>query len=94
MSELKTKRWKQRFENLVNAYEFLHKASQKEELSDLEASGLIKAYEMTFELCCKTLKDYLEAKGSDVKFPRDVLKEAFQAQLIEDGHSWVEMLDK
>ncbi|MBP1970666.1 nucleotidyltransferase substrate binding protein (TIGR01987 family) [Virgibacillus natechei] len=49
---------------------------------------------MTFELACKVLKDYLEAKGYVIKSPRETLKQAFQNGLIEDGHAWIDALSK
>ena len=47
---------------------------------------------MTFELAWKVLKDYLEAEGYIVKSPRETIKQAFQIQLINDGHIWMEAL--
>jgi len=32
--------------------------------------------------------------GTNVVFARDALKEAFAAQIIQDGHLWLEMLEK
>ena len=40
----------------------------------------------------KFLKTYLESKEVIVKFPKDVIKEAFQAELIGNGELWLEML--
>ena len=36
----------------------------------------------------------MKERGDTAKFPRDVLKNAFQAGLIEDGHRWIDMLEK
>ena len=47
---------------------------------------------MTFELAWKVLKDYLEADGYSVKSPRETIKQAFQNELINDGHIWLEAL--
>ncbi len=85
-------RWKQRFDNLEKAFSNLEKALSKRSLSDLERAGLIKIYELTFELAWKTLKDYLEDQAVPVKYPRDTIKEAFKHELIEDGELWLEML--
>jgi nucleotidyltransferase substrate binding protein (TIGR01987 family) len=49
---------------------------------------------MSFELAWKTLKDYLEAQGYDIKTPRETLQQAFQLQIIADGHAWIEALEK
>jgi nucleotidyltransferase substrate binding protein (TIGR01987 family) len=87
-------RWKQRFQNFESAFLFLHESSEQESYSALEVSGLVQAFEFTFELGWKTLKDYLEANGVDVKYPRETIKEAFASGLITDGHTWIEMLDK
>jgi nucleotidyltransferase substrate binding protein (TIGR01987 family) len=51
-------------------------------------------FEYTFELGWKTIKDYLEQEGFDVKTPRSAIQTAFQAQLITDGHTWIDMLEK
>jgi len=55
---------------------------------------LIQRFEYTFELAWKTLKDYLEANEVITKFPRDVIKAAFQYELIKDGEVWMDMLEK
>lgn len=87
-------RWKQRFGNFSKAFNQLDEAIKAyANLSDLEKEGLVQRFEYTFELAWKTLKDYLESKGVVVSFPRDVLKEAFAAQVIQDGEIWIEMLN-
>lgn len=49
---------------------------------------------MSFELAWKTLKDYLEEQGfSDIKSPKSTIKKAFEIDLIEDGHAWLEALE-
>lgn len=86
-------RWKQRFQNFERAYLFLKKAIELPSLDDLQAAGLIQSFEFTFELAWKTLKDYLEEMGIPLRFPREVLKHAFQTNLIENGELWLEMLE-
>ena len=90
----KTIRWKQRFENFQKAYLFFESACKKNSYSELERGGVIKSFEFTFELSWKTLKDYLESQGIEEKFPRTIIKTAFQNDIIKDGHTWMEMLDK
>jgi nucleotidyltransferase substrate binding protein (TIGR01987 family) len=87
-------RWKQRFYNFEKAYLFLKKATELPALDELQAAGLIQSFEFTFELSWKTLKDYLEEMGISLKFPREVIKQAFQSDLIENGELWLEMLEK
>ena len=55
--------------------------------------GLVKSFQLTFELSWKALKDYLEEMGMPLKFPREVLKTAFQSDIIEDSTLWIEMLE-
>ncbi len=93
MSDLKTVRWKQRFENLTKAFENLSEGMKLTAPSDLEVQGIIKAFEFSFELSWLTMKDYLESKGIVLKFPRDVIKEAFHSAIIENGAVWMQMMD-
>lgn len=92
--EMKDIRWQQRFQNFERAMMQLKNAKEKKDLSDLEKAGLIQIYEFTFELAWKTLKDFLEEKKVDVKFPRDTIKEAFAFELIQNGDVWMDMLEK
>ncbi len=90
-------RWHQRFENLQRALKQLqaaiaaHGARPNDELIVI---ALIKAYEFSFELSWKTLKDLLAWNGLDVKLPREVLKQAFATGLLENGQLWIDMLEQ
>lgn len=88
-------RWEQRFVNFEKAFIQLKDAVNRyESLDDLSKEGLIKRFEYTFELAWKTLKDYLEANGVISRFPREVLKNSFQAELLNNGEIWIDMLEK
>jgi nucleotidyltransferase substrate binding protein (TIGR01987 family) len=87
-------RWKQRFANFKKATGQLTEFIQKAKLNKFEVQGLIQCFEYTFELAWKTMKDYLEQEGFNVKSPRATIKTAFQTDLIEDGHAWVDALEK
>ncbi len=87
-------RWKQRFQNLERAFLFLQKATNLGTYDDLQGAGLVQSFEFTFELAWKTLKDYLEMQGISASFPREVIKQSFATNLIDDGHLWIKMLDK
>ena len=92
MENLKEIRWKQRFENFDKSYKLLKKYSNQEITTELERAGIIQFFEMTFELACKVLKDYLESEGYMVKSPRETVKQAFQIGLIDNGHIWIDAL--
>jgi nucleotidyltransferase substrate binding protein (TIGR01987 family) len=91
-------RWKQRFQNFRRAFALLQEAMEEgpDRLSDLEKEGVIQRFEFSFELAWKCMKDFLEAGGLTLSpvTPKQVLKEAFAAKIIEDGHVWIEMLDQ
>ena len=86
-------RWKKRFGHYKKAFALLEQAMTIEAPSDAERAGLIQFFEMSFELAWMLLKDYLEEEGfSNVVSPRETVKQAFQAGLIQDGHTWIEAL--
>lgn len=87
-------RWKQRYANFSKAVSQLTEFVEKDELNKFEVQGLIQCFEYTFELAWKTMKDYLEEQGYDVKSPRQAIQTAFQAELVEKGHIWVDALNK
>ncbi len=78
-------RWKQRFQNFEKAILYLQESVARTGLSALEKAGIIQVYGFTFELAWKTVKDYLEEKDVEVKFPRDTIKEGFKYELLENG---------
>jgi len=87
-------RWIQRFSNYKKAAAQLTEFIEKGELNKFEVQGLIQCFEYTFELAWKTMKDYLEKEGFEVKTPRGTIQTAFQIQLIADGHVWIDALNK
>ncbi len=89
-------RWKQRFKHFEQAYAQLEKAvklSKKRPLSELEEQGIIQAFEYTHELAWNVLKDFLEEQGvRDLYGSKDSSREAFKRGLIENGDSWMDMV--
>ena len=94
MDNLKNIRWQQRYSNLLKAFRQLEKGSQINSPNEIEIQGIIQSFEFTFELCWKTLKDYLESQGVTASFPREVIKQAFHYELLDNGEIWLEMLSK
>ncbi|MFA1822338.1 nucleotidyltransferase substrate binding protein [Virgibacillus oceani] len=94
MDEMKDVRWKQRFENFERSFKLLEKYSIEPISTELERAGIIQFFETSFELAWKVLKDYLEAEGYVAKSPRESIKQAFQSEIIEDGHLWMDALSK
>lgn len=87
--------WEQRFSNYKKALAQLEEFIDRNELSKLEEQGLIKAFEYTYELAWKVIKDYYEYQGAtDIQGSRDAFRLAFQRGLIEDGATWMDMIDR
>lgn len=54
---------------------------------------MIQGFEYTHELAWQTLKDFLEARGvRDLYGSRDSTRAAFKASLIDNGQTWMEMI--
>lgn len=89
-------RWKQRFQNFQKALRPLEKAiSFLKDAPDNEIYQMatIQAFEFCFELAWKTLKDFLTYEGLSVEnLPRNVIKDAFNVDLIQNGQLWIAML--
>jgi nucleotidyltransferase substrate binding protein (TIGR01987 family) len=89
-------RWIQRANHFDKAFSQLKEAvelAERRQLSRLEAQGLIQGFEYTHELAWKTLKDFLEARGvRELYGSRDSTRAAFRASLIENGDTWMDMI--
>ncbi len=89
-------RWKHHFDNFSQAYLLLREAFARgvAPLSQLEKEGAIQRFEMTFELAWKTMSDYLQESGLELRpvTPRNVIKEAFAARILEDAQEWIDMM--
>ena len=89
-------RWRQRFDNFDRAFVLLREVYERklDSLSRLEKEGAIQRFKVAFELAWKTIKDYLEESGVvvDPVTPRNVIKEAFTARLLDDADVWIDMM--
>ncbi len=86
-------RFEERKQDLIKASNRLEEALS-EGISDLAIDGVLHRFEFTFELAWKTMKDYLEYQGiiGKIGSPREIIKEAFAAGIIEDGEIWIKMM--
>src|SRR5205814_3134952 len=87
-------RWKQRFDNFQEAFNNLKDAVEMKNYTKLERAGLIQFFEFNYELAWNTLKDYLESNGIIARTPKEVFKQAFRIGYIDNGHTWMNMLDE
>lgn len=94
MTDNQDTRWKQRFVNFNKALAQLAKFIDKGDLSELEEQGLIKCFEYTYELAWNVMKDYYVYQGvTTIQGSRDAIRMAFERGLIEDGDTWMEMIE-
>ncbi len=93
MNEPKDIRWRQRFANFERSYQLLFKYRDRGKDSELERAGIIQFFEISFELAWKLMKDYLESQQLYPKTPRETIKQAYQIDLIDEGHLWIDALE-
>lgn len=91
-------RWLYHFDNYQRALAMLADAvteMTRRPLSQLEMQGVVQCFEVTLELAWKVLKDNLENSGTliDSATPKNVIRMAFQANLVAKGDVWMEALD-
>ncbi|MDR3264966.1 MAG: nucleotidyltransferase substrate binding protein [Synergistaceae bacterium] len=93
-----SERWRQRFQNFENAYDTFCRTMNRYEAErddEIVRMALVQAFEFTYELAWKTMKDYLENEGYDeVGNSKQTIRVAFQAKLIRDAEKWMEAISK
>jgi nucleotidyltransferase substrate binding protein (TIGR01987 family) len=86
-------RWRQRFANFRRALQQLEGFFDPPPRNEREQQGLIKAFEYSYDLGWNSLRDLLLDRGTtDLIGSRDTLRQAFRSGLIEDGESWMRMI--
>ena len=69
--------------------EYLKSPNQK-----MPQMALIKSFELAFELSWKTLQSFFKSQGYiEINSPKDIIKSAFNKNVITDGQLWIDMLD-
>ena len=80
---------------LEKANRTLNKAFSQEKHSQLEIDWIIQRFEYTIELTWKTLKKVLEFEGQNNNlFPKEVFKECYKVQLINNLDIWFNLLEQ
>lgn len=96
MSNTDERRWQQRHDAFGAALAQLTDACARDRYTFLELAGLIKTFELSFELAWKVLKDLLFYEGHVVKSPRPVIRKSFEVDYIDesDCETLLDALDK
>ena len=77
------------FENLKDIYDY------SEPYGKVELTGLVGLFEVCFEQSWKAMKEILEANGFSegrTGSPKQILKTAYSAGMIEDEEMWLDAL--
>lgn len=75
-----------RLEESINEYEVYKISSSRD--------GVIQRFEFCAELAWKTTREYLCQQGYvEINSPKAVMKQAYSDGLIDDEHSWIELLN-
>lgn len=84
---------KLKFEKLEKALlslEAIYLKPMQDDRSNIDAT--IQRFEFTFELTWKFLKDYFFERGLNLNYPKEIIQEAFNANLINNENTWINML--
>ena len=88
-------KFSRRFESFCNSLKALSEARERDFSDSFGVSGTGAKFSITFDLAWKVMKDILIQHYAIIGFvtgsPKDVLREAFKANLIDDD-DWMEML--
>lgn len=88
-------KFEKRFQSFCNSLESLAEARQRDLLDSFVLSGTSAKFSITFDLSWKVMKDILIQYYSIIGFvagsPREVLREAFKANLVSND-AWMDML--
>ena len=89
--------WKEGFQCFESGLQLLRQGLAKgpNGLSPLETEGIIHRFEYCMELAWKITRDFLEESGLVIApgTPREVLRQAATAKVVEDSQVWVDMLN-
>ncbi|MBN1114022.1 MAG: nucleotidyltransferase substrate binding protein [Oligoflexia bacterium] len=82
----------QKKDNFFKALKSLEDAIAEPVVNQRDVAGIIQNFEFVYELCWKLLKSHLEDEGLKTGSPKNVFSQAFQAGLIDDEDTWLEII--
>lgn len=62
--------------------------------NEAEKMGVVKAFELAYELSWKIMKKILEFRGVEAGAARDVFREAARLELLNDAENWFAYITK
>lgn len=79
-------------QNFLRALANLKRSASTPIVEPRDLSGIIKDFEMAYELSWKVLKKTLRAAGHETLGAKDVYTKAFQLGYLQDEKPWLEMI--
>lgn len=80
----------EKFQKALISLEAVYLKPMQEDRTNVDAT--IQRFEFTFELSWKFLKDFFFERGLELNYPKEIIKEAFSVNLIDDESLWIKML--
>lgn len=80
----------EKFQKALISLEAVYLKPMQEDRTNIDAT--IQRFEFTFELSWKFLKDFFFERGLDINYPKEIIKEAFSVNLIDNESLWIKML--
>jgi nucleotidyltransferase substrate binding protein (TIGR01987 family) len=80
----------EKFKKALISLEEIYLQPNRVDRSNIDAT--IQRFEFTFELCWKFLKDFFLSQGMELNYPKEVIKTAYQARIINNEEIWLQML--
>ena len=95
--EEKKPKWHERLAIYKNAIDRLAEVialSKQHPLNQFERDSLIKRFEFSYEMAWKLMMSYEKENGIvEVLGSKDVIRQAFKLSIINNGETWLEMVD-
>ena len=80
----------EKFKKALISLEAIYSKSVQDDRANIDAT--IQRFEFTFELAWKFLKDYFLEQGIELNYPKEVIREVFSVNLIDNEDIWIKML--
>jgi nucleotidyltransferase substrate binding protein (TIGR01987 family) len=78
--------------NLQKAFKALEVSTQTPISEPRDLSGIIKDFEIVYELAWKALKAFMELQGHETKSAKDVFAQAYQLHYLSQESVWLQIL--
>ena len=80
----------EKFKKALVSLEAIYLKPMQDDRSNVDAT--IQRFEFTFELAWKFLKDYFADRDIELNYPKEVIQQAFNVNLIDKEDVWIKML--